>query len=228
MPAEVRIVGARLPIARGLFEPTRAFYAAWGAASNTDNGDLELLVGISHLVFAPADSGRPFHHFALLVPGDRFEAAHAWLAAQADLLSEPDQHETIFEFENWNARACYVLDPAGNIVELIAHHDLDRSGRRGRFSPEELRGISEVGLVLADKTSALTALRTHGLMAWSGAEAGNRLLFVGEKAHTLILASPGRGWLPTGRPAEPWAASVLVTADEQRVPIHVDAGTLRV
>ena len=28
-------------------------------------------------------------------------------------------------------------------------------------------------------------------------------VFVGEKARTLILAPPGRGWLPTGRPAEP-------------------------
>jgi len=27
----------------------------------------------------------------------------------------------VFDFENWDARAVYFLDPAGSIVELIAH-----------------------------------------------------------------------------------------------------------
>ena len=48
-----------------------------------------------------------------------------------------------------------------------------------------------------------------GLELWSGDAA--QLAFVGAKAHTLILAPPGRGWLPTGRPAEPHAATVTVT-----------------
>lgn len=82
-----------MPIAHGLIEPTRAFYAAWGAHSNVDNADVVSPVGNSLVVFVPAESGRPFHHFALLVPGDRFDAAHAWLAARADLLCEPDSHE---------------------------------------------------------------------------------------------------------------------------------------
>ena len=57
-----------MPIAHGLIEPTRAFYAAWGAHSSVDNADVELPVGNSLVVFVPAESGRPFHHFALLVP----------------------------------------------------------------------------------------------------------------------------------------------------------------
>lgn len=28
---------------------------------------------------------------------------------------------TLFDFNNWDALACYCLDPAGNILELIAH-----------------------------------------------------------------------------------------------------------
>jgi hypothetical protein len=28
------------------------------------------------------------------------------------------------------------------------------------------------------------------------------LAFVGERGRTLILAPPGRGWMPTGKPAE--------------------------
>ena len=46
-------------------------------------------------------------------------------------------------------------------------------------------------------------LETVGLQMWDGTidEPGS-LAFVGEQARTLILAPPGRGWLPTGRPAE--------------------------
>lgn len=60
---------------------------------------------------APADVRahlRRFYHSAVLVPGDRFDAALTWLRERVDL-------------GFWDARACYCHDPAGNIVEPIAH-----------------------------------------------------------------------------------------------------------
>jgi hypothetical protein len=140
-----------------------------------------------------AGEGEPFYHFALLVPGDRFDAAHAWAEEWFDLLGG------IFEFENWDARAVYFLDPAGNIVELIAHHGLEENGRTGEFSAEEIVGFSELGLV-GDRAQRLAEL---DLPLWSGTiDDPDRLAFVGEKGRTLILAEEGRGWLPTDRPAE--------------------------
>ena len=41
-----------------------------------------------------------------------------------------------------------------------------------------------------------------GLELWDGSLEEGRLAFLGERARTLILGPPGRGWLPTGRPAE--------------------------
>ena len=69
---------------------------------------------------ATGDGTDPFHHFALLVPGDRFDAARAWLGERVEPLAR-DDGETVFPFDFWDARAAYFHDPAGNIVELIAH-----------------------------------------------------------------------------------------------------------
>lgn len=140
-----------------------------------------------------ADEGEPFYHFAMLLPGDRFDAAHVWADERFELLGG------VFEFENWDAHAVYFLDPADNIVELIAHHGLEQNGRTGEFDPAEIVGLSELGLV----GNRAENLRMSRLPLWSGTiDDPERLAFVGEKGRTLILAEEGRGWLPTGRPAE--------------------------
>jgi len=154
------------------------------------------LTGETTLLFV-AGEGEPFYHFALLVPGDRFDAANTWADKQFALVGG------VFDFENWDARAVYFLDPAGNIVELIAHRGLEENGRDGPFAADELVGFSELGIV-GNTPSLLRRLETEGLELWSGTiDEVDRLAFVGEKGRTLILAPPGRGWLPTDRPAEP-------------------------
>jgi catechol 2,3-dioxygenase-like lactoylglutathione lyase family enzyme len=156
----------------------------------------EIVVGETRLRFA-LEAGGAFYHFALLVPGDRFDAALDWAQERVELLGD------VFEFENWDAKAVYFHDPAGNIVELIAHRGLEENGRSGPFVAEELVGFSELGIV-GDPPSLLSQLEAQGLELWSGTvDEPDRLAFVGEKGRTLILAPPGRGWLPTDRPAEP-------------------------
>jgi catechol-2,3-dioxygenase len=165
---------------------------------------LTLSVGPSEVEFTAApDDRRPFYHYALLVPGDRFAAAMDWLTGcGVTLLPVPGTTETVFEFGAWDAQACYFEDPAGNIVELIAHRGRDENGAAGRFSPEELTGVSEIGLVVEDLPRAAEALGTGlGLPVWDGSVAGD-LAFVGSQAHTLILTSTARCWLPTRRRAE--------------------------
>jgi hypothetical protein len=155
-----------------------------------------ILVGETRLRFDVADGGA-FYHFALLVPGDRFDAALAWAREHVEMLGG------VFDFDFWDARALYFHDPAGNIVELIAHHGLEEDGRDGPFEVAELVGLSELGLV-GDPPSLLRDLEMIGLELWDGeVEGPGRLGFVGERGRVLILAEPGRGWLPTGRAAEP-------------------------
>ncbi|HZT94165.1 MAG TPA: hypothetical protein VE985_06800 [Gaiellaceae bacterium] len=164
-----------------------------------------IVVGETRLCFR-TDDGGAFYHFALLVPGDRFEAAVAWARERVELLGD------VFDFEAWDARAVYFHDPAGSIVELIAHHELEQNGRSDVFAAEELVGFSELGVVGAP-TEVLRRLEDVGLELWDGTvDEPGRLAFVGEQGRTLILAPPGRGWLPTGRPAEPYPVDVLLEA----------------
>lgn len=159
------------------------------------------VIGETELAFREGP-GEPFFHFALLVPGNRFDAALEWISDRAELLSDPATGEVVFDFDNWDALACYFHDPVGNIVELIAHRGLDESGVEGPFAASELVGLSELGLV-GDKRALLAELESLGLEQWDGdLEDEARLAFVGEKGRTFILSPEGRGWLPTGRPAE--------------------------
>jgi catechol 2,3-dioxygenase-like lactoylglutathione lyase family enzyme len=164
-------------------------------------GSLRLKLGETTLDLVPAQ-GEPFYHFALLVPGDRFDTALGWVAERVDLLGG------VFDFDFWDAQACYFHDPAGNIVELIAHRSIGDCGTTGDFHARELLGLSELGLVGEQATMALE-LRSLGLELWDGTvDEPKQLAFLGEQARTLILAPPGRGWLPTGRPSEPHGLQV--------------------
>jgi hypothetical protein len=192
---------------------TRFYAGRLGLPSVTNGADrYGFTTGGTVVEFTPASRGQPFYHFALRVPRNRFEAARAWLGSHAELLTEPDSGETRFEFANWRAEACYAHDPCGNIVELIAHHELsEESTADGPFSASELLGVCELGLVGPDARAMARALEPLGIGLWDGTlDLPGRLAFMGGREGTLILAQTGRGWLPTGRPAEPHAADVVV------------------
>lgn len=222
----IDFVSVRFDASARLWQALAVFYGDQLGLEAAE-GPQELLafqIGSARLTFAPAvGDAQPFHHFALLAPGDRFEPAYEWLGARAQLLPDPESGDTVFDFRNWNARACYCLDPAGNIVELIAHRGVAENVSRGPFAPSELAGFSEVGLVVPDKRAAAQALASEmDLQVWDGeADDPRRLAFVGERAHTLILCPVGRGWLPTNRRAEMHPVEVVARgarAGESRLP----------
>ena len=207
----MRILQARLEAAKATGAALSHFYGdQLGFPMLADKGGLGFGVGGTRLEFSPTNDREPFYHFALRVPRNRFVAAREWLARHVELLSEHDSNETTFQFPNWNAEACYAHDPGGNIVELIAHRGLlDESPNSGPFEATELLGVCEVGLVGHDPPAMARALEWLGVRLWDGTlEVPGRLAFMGAPDGTLILATPGRGWMPTGRAAESWAVEV--------------------
>src|ERR671928_198199 len=90
------------------------------------------------------------------------------------------------------------------------------TGAGGPFAAAELLGLSELGLVGAPAPMA-DQLGRLGLELWDGTlDEPGRLAFVGERARTLILCPAGRGWLPTGRPAEPNAVEAVLSGSPER------------
>jgi catechol 2,3-dioxygenase-like lactoylglutathione lyase family enzyme len=173
----------------------------YGASLGIEHEEARFGIGPSKLEFAPA-AGAPFYHFALLVPGNRFDAALDWIRAHSELLPSTETGGVVFPFDDWEAWACYFEDPAGNIVELVAHAGIDENEESGEFTGLELLGFSELGLV-GDKAAIARELEQLDLHLWTGTlDHPERLAFVGEKGRTLILSPECRGWMPTGRAAE--------------------------
>jgi len=178
----VKFVHVRLQAPEQLVPELREFYRRLGT-------------GETELEFAPGE-GEPFYHFALLVPPGRFSDL---LEATPEPLPDRETGEVVFEFEAWDALAFYFHDRAGNIVEVIAHQGI------------EDEGLSELGLV-GEPRALAAPLRDLGLELWDGTlDKEGRLAFLGERGRTLILAPEGRGWMPTGRPAEPHPVEAVLS-----------------
>jgi len=178
----VRFEHVRLRAPERLLPELQEFYARLGT-------------GETELEFA-AGEGKPFYHFAFLVPPGRFDDL---LAAAPEPLPDRETGDVVFDFEAWDAKAFYFHDPAENIVEVIAHEGIEEEG------------LSELGLV-GDPRALAQPLFGLGLELWDGTlEEPGRLAFLGERGRTLILAPEGRGWMPTGRPAEPHPVEAVLS-----------------
>ena len=191
-------------------EALRDFYCS--ALGLPAAGPCAFRIGNTTLEFVPVAHGDPFYHFALRVPRNRFEAAREWLGERAELLPDAETGDTRFDFAFWNAEACYAHDPCGNIVELIAHHQLPEEAPDDRpFAGGEILGICELGAPGPDVPAMARALGTLGIELWDGTiDEPGRLAFMGGRDGVVILAPLGRGWMPTGRPAEPWPVDAVV------------------
>ncbi|MFN0010590.1 MAG: VOC family protein [Phycisphaerales bacterium] len=101
----------------------------------------------------------PFYHFAFNIPPRKLRAARAWLLERTALvptpaqLRDPDYPDDVRHFRSWNAHSLFFFDPAYNIVEFIARHDLptDPAWTAGdTFTAADILYASEIGFVVED------------------------------------------------------------------------------
>ncbi|AEN06639.1 VOC family protein [Halolamina sp.] len=182
----------------------RSFYAETLGlpVSDTDDG-FAVAVGASSMDFRQAEPGRtPTYHVAFTVPGGSVDAAAAWLGDRSPLLS--DDGRTQFRYEFLDATAVYAVDPAGNVLELIA-----RTGRDGPtepFGPHSLLDVAEVGIVVEDVPEAAAAL--DDLFDLQGSP-DEEFAYLGGDDGAFVLVAPGRPWYPTDTPAKPAPLTVV-------------------
>jgi hypothetical protein len=87
--------------------------------------------------------------------------------------------------------------------------------------------MSELGLV-GDTMAMADELRALRLELWDGTlDEPGRLAFLGERGRTLILAPQGRGWMPTGRPAERHPLEAELSG-VTRGSVELEAGLYRI
>jgi catechol 2,3-dioxygenase-like lactoylglutathione lyase family enzyme len=202
---EIRLASDRLGAQRALYAD------AFGLPTAGEHEALAVGIGAARLVLAPGEPSP--QHFAIRIPSAAYADALAWLGERVELLPGEDGSPA-FAFPDWNADSAYFADPDGNIVELIAHHDLPEP-YAPPFGPAALLGICEAGMPVDDVGAFLDELeRGTGARRWSG----NRETFAaaGTKSGSLIVVQRGRVWYPTEAAA----------ATQPPVSIETDAGTL--
>ncbi len=95
----------------------------------------------------------PFYHFAFNIPENQVLQAREWLLEKTPLvptpnhLKDPRLPDDVRHFSGWNAHSLFFFDPAFNVVEFIARHDLDNATRTP-FSINSLINISEIGFIV--------------------------------------------------------------------------------
>ena len=159
-------------------------------------------IGTSKLTFMPAVVGEtPVYHFAFNIPENQLLEAKAWVEARVPLISDP-QGEVLFDSENWNASMFYFYDPAGNILELIARHDLGNASDKS-FSWQSLENISEIGIATENVPATVGRLQALTKAPLYRCEINDSFVPLGDEAGLLIVVKRGRIWFPnTGKSAE--------------------------
>ena len=97
----------------------------------------------------------PFYHFAFNIPENKILKALEWQKARTPILAIPERNRAegfppeVVDYRHWNAHSVFFLDPAGNVVEYIARHDL-KNGDTNAFSWADILYVSEIGLIVDD------------------------------------------------------------------------------
>jgi hypothetical protein len=142
------------------------------------------------------DGRPPFYHFAFNIPENKIVPALEWQKARTPLLPIPERNRAagyppdVVDYSHWNAHSIFFLDPAGNILEYIARHDL-KNGDRHPFSWGDILYASEIGLIV-DDVAATTGM-VKEMAALSPYRGGSdQFTAMGDEYGLLLLMKRGR------------------------------------
>ncbi len=168
------------------------------------NKNIVIDVGRSKLIFENFDDEPgAFYHFAFNIPSNKFEEAFTWLQNKVELLWLDDYKSYVADFVNWHAKSVYFLDPAGNILELIARFDLKDLADE-TFSSNQFRNISEIGLVSSNENFdgfACSLIDKYQLKYFSKQPPLPHFRAIGNDEGLFIIVPENRNWFSTNKPS---------------------------
>lgn len=155
-----------------------------------------------------ATNTKPIYHFAFNITNNRFSDAFEWMNSKVDVLPTATGLH-IIGFDDWNAQAFYFHDNNGNILEFIVRFDLPYHSTRP-FSVADIREICEVGIVTDDVPGmASLVLDRFGVPFFGKSKPTDQFTVLGDDYGLFIITKAGRGWLPTGKPAQKYPLTIV-------------------
>lgn len=179
---------------------------------------LSIQAGLSVINFTKINSKlRPFYHFAFNIPENKIKEAFEWQRQRTPVVHpNPDSpKDQVVNFPHWNAHSVFFLDPAGNLLEYIARHDL-KNAASGKFGTEDIQYVSEIGLIVDDVKEAGSSLQS-ALSVESYRKMEEGFWPLGSEAGLLLLIKTGRVW--TSNPNEINKVGVFDTVVELNRPV---------
>jgi catechol 2,3-dioxygenase-like lactoylglutathione lyase family enzyme len=175
----------------------------------TEGSEVVVEAGKTRLRFLSVDDGsKPFYHFAFTIPENKLEGAIEWMKSRCPLLDQGSG--PVVDFKAWNAHSVYFYDPAGNILEFIAHHGL-RNGMGGAFSSKDILYASEIGLVVPKVGPVVDDLAEHlGLGVY--VKSWKNFAPIGDIHGLFIVVKSDRIWLMTDDPGKIFPADVVLAS----------------
>jgi catechol 2,3-dioxygenase-like lactoylglutathione lyase family enzyme len=110
------------------------------------------------------DGRPPFYHVAFNIPENKIVKALEWQKARSPILSIPERNRAagfpaeVVDYQHWNAHSVFFLDPAGNVLEYIARHDL-KNPDNAPFGWSDILYVSEIALVVDDVPAMAESLK---------------------------------------------------------------------
>ncbi|KAA3438614.1 VOC family protein [Rufibacter hautae] len=180
----------------------------------------------SHITFTQTTEAEALHyHFAFNIPENQLSQAKTWLQARTSLLMKDGVDQFVFA-PGWNAEGIYFQDPEENVLEFICRHNLATTSA-APFGPESILGVSEIGLVVPEVSSAVHALfQMTGLRVWQ--EAGPDFKAVGDETGLFIVVQEGRVWFPTQILAQPINLRVTFTQHGKEYQLQGAEGSIQI
>jgi len=155
------------------------------------------------------------YHFAFNIPENQFRAAKEWISSRVPLLRDENGKDE-FESESWDSASVYFKDLAGNVLELIARHNL-KNVVEGDFDSRQILQVSEIGLPSEDVLGLANELCTRLNLSVFKQPPNEIFTPVGDDNGLLILPIKGRIWIPnSGVPAKLLPVKVEGIAEGKR------------
>lgn len=194
-PASTRRGILRLDLKADRLDEMRTFYAdTLGFPVERAPGALIVETGETLIRFEEAEPGTaPYYHVAWAIPENKIEESKDWLTRRTPILTGPDGLE-IFHFRYVNRHGFFFADPAGNILEFIARHDL-KDGVSSPFRREHIFYVNHAGLVVDDMDEAIGQIRRDLGIELTQDPAPN-FATLGDGHRHVTLVTRNRLWLP--------------------------------
>jgi hypothetical protein len=182
-----------------------------------------------HRGSGPPSSTSAFYHVAFNVPENKLRQARDWQLERTPLLPpsnnqvDPSYPDDVTWFRNWNAHSVFFWDPAGNLLEHIARHDL-ATAAPGSFGGADILCASEIALItdevprVAREVAAAMGLATYR-------EPSEVFQALGDERGLVLVIERGRDWW--GKPSAVHPVEVALRG-ERRAELAVSGLPYRV